>query len=99
MALLTEITGGKWKISTDGDNSTVFSWHKASLNIRWLAFRGHCAFAVDWPSEGIQLVLIYDLNLRVPTATIAKRLYPLSIPIYDIMRKKIEHPKFMEHGL
>ncbi|PMD33110.1 hypothetical protein L207DRAFT_590178 [Hyaloscypha variabilis F] len=95
---LTTIPGGKWEISIDGDETQVFKWHRTFPKIGWLAFRGDYRCNV-WPADdGIQLVLIYHLTLRVSTATIATVLDPPSIPIYQIMRKKVDHPSFMNRG-
>lgn len=46
-----------------------------------------------------QIVLIYDLTLKVPAAAASKTLDPESISLYQIVRKTLEHSSFLKEGL
>lgn len=49
--------------------------------------------------ESCQIVLIYDLTLKVPSGTASKTLDPESIHLYQNVRKTLEHASFMREGL
>lgn len=97
---LTIDTGGKWKISIDGHGERWFDWSKASPNIGWSAMRGDCEWEPHRALDGsYQIVLIYDLTLKVPSGAASKTLDPEAIPLYQNVRKTLEHSSFMKEGL
>jgi hypothetical protein len=92
--------GGRWKISIDGHAEIWFDWSKAFPNIGWMAMRGDCKWEPhNTLGDSYQIVLIYDLTLKVPAGPASKTLDPESIPLYQQERKTLGPSNFMKEGL
>jgi hypothetical protein len=104
--LTDEFPGGQLEVSntvSNAEHSTIFDWSSAKpTDIKWAAFVGKCQAKIRPMQKGNQIILVYNLRVTERVGTIMQN--PVladstQFPLYDGVRKILEHPGFMKEGV